>query len=106
MKKKFGTYTINVFDKKQRLNANGTIGLEVTLSGCIEIGLEIDQGTWRGDWLLRLFFRDQYSDYYFVSLENNDRWSNNPSLIEVNRVQATVRKRSNRFQEDDENDTQ
>ena len=96
MKKKFGTYTINVFDKKQRQNTDGTISLEVTLSGCIEIGLEIDEWTWRGDWLLQLFFKDCYSDYRIVSLQNNDNWSNQGSLIEVNRVQAVVQKRNNR----------
>lgn len=91
MKKKFGSYTINVNDKKVKKNPDGTLTLEVALSGCIEIGLEIEQYTWRADWLLKLFFKDNYNNYRIVSIENNDSWSNKGSLTEINLVRATVR---------------
>lgn len=94
MKKKFGRYTINVENKKRHVNPDGSINLEVALSGCIEIGLKIEQFTWRADWLLQLFFKDDYAQYEFISLENNDSWSNYPNLIEVNIIRAVVRKRT------------
>ena len=93
MKKKFGSYTININRKKITKNADGTLTLEVILSGCIEIGLEIDQYSWREDWLLRLFFKDEYSKYRIISLENNDNWTSVPSLVEINVVKAIVEKR-------------
>lgn len=94
MKKKFGRYTINVADKKCKKRTDGNFDLEVTLSGCIEIGLEIESHTWRADWLLKLFFGDNYSDYELVSLENNDNWTNKTIVTEVNTVRAVVRKRT------------
>ena len=90
MKKKFGSYTINICDKKSHKNPDGTITLEVILSGCIEIGLEIEEYTWRKDWLLQLFFKDKYMNYRVVSIENDDKWTNNP-LTEINKVKAIVK---------------
>lgn len=91
MKKKFGRYTINVWDKKKRKQEDGTIACEVTLTGCIEIGLEINQYTWQADWLLKLFFKDKYNDYRIISLENNDSWTNKTVVTEINIVKFIVK---------------
>ena len=56
MRKKFGGYTINVVKKTKEKHPGGLIVLTATLSGNIEIGLDIDRHTWREDWFTQLFF--------------------------------------------------
>ena len=90
MKKKFGSYTINVEGKKRIRNPDGSLTLVVTLSGCIEIGLEIDEHTWRKDWFLSLFFNHDISKIRVKSIENRDSWSNDPCLLEVNTVTMVI----------------
>ena len=97
MRKKFGRYTINVFDKKKKKQEDGSIAIEATLTGCIEIGLEIDRYTWREDWFLKLFFGDEAHEYELLSLENNDSWSKKTIITEINIVKAVVRKRAARL---------
>ena len=97
MKRKFGSYTINVENKKITRNNDGTLTLEATLSGCIEIGLEIDRMTWREDWFLQLFFKEEYNNYRLIDLENNDQWTQNPDFCEINKVRAIVQKRATRL---------
>lgn len=90
MRKKFGSYTINVVKKEKKINPDGLVVLTATLQGMIEIGIEIDRYTWREDWFLRLFFGDNYSKYRIITLENNCHCSN---CMDTNYVVVTARER-------------
>lgn len=69
MRKKFGGYTINCTKPQSRHIDSDTIESVVELSGNIEIGLEIDRMTWREDWLLKLIYGDNSSNYDIITLE-------------------------------------
>ena len=97
MRRKFGSYSIDVENKKTIRNNDGTLTLQATLSGCIEIGLEIERMTWREDWFLQLFFKDEYNNYRLIDLQNDDQWTNSPSFREINKVVAIVQKRATRL---------
>lgn len=90
MRKKFGGYTINVVKKTKEKHSDGLIVLTATLSGNIEIGLDIDRHTWREDWFMQLFFGDNYSKYRIITLENHINYE---SYNETNYITATVRER-------------
>lgn len=90
MRKKFGGYTINIIKKTKEVHEDGLIVLTATISGNIEIGLDIDRYTWREDWFLQLFFKGEYSKYRAITLENHTKYEN---YNEVNYITATVRRR-------------
>lgn len=71
-RRKFGGYTIDY----KKLNVKkqpteGTITCKVQLSGNIEIGIDIDDWTWRGDWLTKMLFKDNPNNYRLKSVQNN-----------------------------------
>ena len=88
MKKKFDRYTIEVCDKDLTRMADGSLVIEATLKGDIEIGIEIDKWTWRGDWFVSLFqnhVKDISKRYRIHSVVNNDEWDS-VNKTEINRV--------------------
>lgn len=95
MRKKFGGYTIHC-DKARLIptnkNRSGTQNYEirVELWGNIEIGIEIDEGTWRADWLLTHALKDQASNYHIVRLEQNMFYVDH---VEHNQITALVEAR-------------
>ena len=90
MKRKFDGYNIDVCNRELVRHPDGSITLKVVLLGNIEIGLEIDEWTWRGDWLLKLFFKDNYTNYRIKNVQNNLSW-NSETKMESNYVIAEVR---------------
>lgn len=95
MKKKFDRYTIEVSNKKITRQPNGSLILEANLKGNIEIGIEIDNWTWRGDWFLSLF-KNTVSDierrYRIQRVDNDDNWDSE-NRIETNHVSMFVTER-------------
>lgn len=92
MRKKFGGYTINC--SKARLtktdkNWRGTQNYEVKVElwGTIEIGIDIDPGTWREDWLLKHAFKDAYTNYHITKLDQNKFFDD---YVEHNQITAIV----------------
>lgn len=83
MKKKFDGYTIEVINKVKRKLEPDLYRCSVDLKGDIEIGLHIDAWTWRGDWILKLFFKDDYMKYSIRCIENNEALDSNHVVILV-----------------------
>lgn len=72
MKRKFGGYTINAKKISGAQKADGTIVTETLLEGDIEIGIDIDPHTWRGDWLRDFIFgKDSWESYRLLTVANS-----------------------------------
>ena len=84
MRKKFDRYTINISNKKKTANQ-----LSCTISGTIEIGIEIDEWTWRGDWLIDQFFPQNIQEKNIIRLSNIVNNITMQNGVEYNNVQAS-----------------
>lgn len=58
MRKNFDGYTINVTKPIKIKQDENTLIVRVFLSGNIEIGIEIDNWTWRIDWIQNLIWEN------------------------------------------------
>ncbi|MBO7734724.1 MAG: hypothetical protein J6S67_19345, partial [Methanobrevibacter sp.] len=70
MHKKFGRYTVNATKGIKRERSDGLIETQTTIMGNIEIGLQIDPMTWRGDWLRDFMFGKDAAKYRLLNVEN------------------------------------
>lgn len=96
MRKKFGGYTINCSKLEIRETMDPNIyEVKISLWGNIEIGIEINRMTWREDWILQAAFKDNYTKYSIIKLEQNDHYKKDPTSgcsVEHNDVYVLVRK--------------
>lgn len=92
MKKKFGGYTIHC-DKARLIpttkswNGKQNYELRVELWGNIEIGIEVDKWTWRGDWILAHAFKENAHNYRITKIEQHNFYEDH---IEHNQITAQV----------------
>lgn len=71
MRKKFGGYSIDARKYRKILRTDGLTQTTTILEGNIEIGIEIDPNTWRGDWLRDfLFGKDSWQEWRLINVEN------------------------------------
>jgi len=72
MKKKFGRYCVNaVKNNKLSQRSDGLWEATITITGDIEIGIEIDPYTWRGDWLSDFVLgKEDTGNYRLINVEN------------------------------------
>lgn len=92
MKKKFDYCTINVHKNKTIPIDSEHCECSLTLSGNTELGLEINQWTWRADWLAEVTFKDpeERAKWDLKAVYNNIYYQNG---IEYNDVKGVWRKR-------------
>lgn len=71
MKKKFDGYTVDFTKINQTTRSDGLIETQCAIMGNIEIGIEIDPLTFRGDWLCKAIFKDESHKYRLLNVENH-----------------------------------
>lgn len=72
MRKKFGGYSIDATKLKKHTRNDGLLQTTTILEGNIEIGIDIDPYTWRGDWLRDfLFGKDSWKEWRLINVENH-----------------------------------
>lgn len=95
-RRKFSSYRVDVTNiKKGKPNKEtGEFNVSMVITGNIEIGIEIDEWTWREDWFREILFKDKASDYEIVkgSLKNTISWDQE-KYTETNYVTARVARR-------------
>ena len=95
MRKKFGGYTINCDKARLTPTTKSWSGkqnyeVRVELWGTIEIGIDVDEWTWRADWLLEHALKEKASEYHITKLEQNMFYVD---YVEHNQITALVEAR-------------
>lgn len=71
MRKKFGGYSINAVQVGRSVRGDKLIQTSTILEGNIEIGIDIDPYTWRGDWLREFIFgKGTQRQWRLINVEN------------------------------------
>lgn len=91
MKKKFDNYFINVTKPIKIKQDENTLITRVFLSGNIEIGIEIDQYTWRIDWIQDLIWKNN-PEKNLWAIQHIDNKIYNVEGVEHNRFTIVYRK--------------
>ena len=72
MRRRFGGYCIDARKYQRILRIDGLVQTTTILKGNIEIGLEIDPYSWRGDWLRDfLFGKGSATKWRLINVENH-----------------------------------
>lgn len=71
MKKKFGRYTVDFTKLNQIIRSDGLVETQCAIMGNIEIGIEMDILSYRGDWLREAIFKNKADKYRLINIENH-----------------------------------
>jgi len=69
--RKFDGYTVDFTKLNKKIRSDRLIETQSALMGNIEIGIQIDPMTWRGDWLRKMVFGKEADNYQLINVENH-----------------------------------